>query len=117
MNAGLWGRRSPPAGWVAIHGAGAHGGARVEHGRGLARVRRLSIRVLEARGDVPSRWSGVMATRAGTLRYEARATTDLAREAFGGGFLGFAWEGELDRQPVSGSGFCEQRGGGHAGMR
>ena len=116
MSARLWGRRSPPAG-LAIHGAGAHGGARVEPGRRVARVRRLSIRVLEAGGDVPSRWSGVMATRQGTLRYEARAATDMSREAFGGGFLGFTWEGELDRQPVSGSGFCEQRGGGRGGMR
>jgi hypothetical protein len=89
---------------LALHGVGARGAARLGAGA-LAHVRGLRIR-----SRAPGRaWSGVMRTRAGTLRYEARAATPVSPEVDGGGFVGFTWEGELDRAPVSGAGFSEFR--------
>lgn len=99
-------------------GLGAHGAARTDDGGGLSRVRRVRVRVREwsrvVGRRVPARWSGVMATRDATLRYEARAATPASPEVEGGGFLGFTWEGRLvgrgGQTAAAGSGFCEYRG-------
>lgn len=88
---------------LAIHGFGPHGAARAEDG--FRRVNAVHIR-----NRSPGRtWSGTMRTRGGALRYEARAATPVSTEAFGGGFLGFTWEGELAGAPASGAGFSEFR--------
>jgi hypothetical protein len=96
-------------------GLGAHGAARTDEGASLVRVSRLRIRVHEwqrqADRRVPARWSGSMVTRAGTLRYDARAATPASPEVDGGGFLGFTWEGVLRDGAVAGAGFCEYRCG------
>ena len=90
---------------LALHGFGAHGAARLEDGRGIARVNRLRIDMKE-----PGKtWSGVLVTRAGTLRYDARAVTPVLPEVPDGGFVGFEWDGMLHGKRVSGSGFSEFR--------
>ncbi len=90
---------------LALHGFGAHGAARFEEGGGLTRVNRLRIRA-ESPGK---RWSGVLVTSRGALRYEARAATPVSPEVDGGGFVGFTWEGSLHGARVSGAGFSEFR--------
>jgi len=98
-------------------GVGLRGVASVDDAAGLARVTRSHLRVLDWSTDgsrnVPARWKGTMVSRAGTLRYEARAATPVSPEVDGGGFLGFTWEGELEeglrRGAAQGSGFCEYR--------
>ena len=91
---------------LALHGLGAHGAARLEDGgRGIARVNRLRIDMKE-----PGKtWSGVLVTRAGTLRYDAHAVTPVLPEVPDGGFVGFEWDGTLRGKRVSGSGFSEFR--------
>ena len=90
---------------LALHGFGAHGAARLEDGRGIARVNRLRIDMKE-----PGKtWGGVLVTRAGTLRYDARAVTPVLPEVPDGGFVGFEWDGMLRGKRVSGSGFSEFR--------
>ena len=86
---------------LAIHGAGFRGAARVDGE--LVGVRRLAVH------GGADRWRGVMHTRRGALRYDARAATPVSPEVDGGGFVGFTWEGELDGARVSGAGFSEFR--------
>ena len=98
-------------------GVGARGVASVDGGPGLVRVTRSQLRVLDWSTDgtrnVPARWKGTMVSRVGMLHYEARAATPVSPEVDGGGFLGFTWEGELERGPrrraEAGAGFCEYR--------
>jgi hypothetical protein len=90
---------------LALHGFGAHGTARIEDGGGLSRVNRLRIEMKEP----GKKWSGVLVTRSGTLRYDARAATPVLPEVPGGGFLGFTWDGTLRGERVSGAGFSEFR--------
>jgi len=90
---------------LALHGFGAHGAARIEEGRGISRVNRLRI----VRHEPGKTWSGVLVTRSGTLRYDARAATPVVPEVPGGGFVGFEWDGTLRGKHVSGAGFSEFR--------
>jgi len=91
--------------FLALHGFGAHGAARLEDDRGVSRVSRLRIDMKE-----PGKtWSGVLVTRSGTIRYDARAATPVLPEVPDGGFVGFTWEGTLRGERVSGAGFSEFR--------
>lgn len=90
-------------------------GEKLEHGR-AARVR-VGAWADQRGRRVPARWQGVLRVARGELRYEARAATPVAPTVPGGGFLGFAFEGEF-RAPrggvargVRGSGFTEYRAG------
>jgi hypothetical protein len=58
---------------------------------------------------VPARWAGTLRTRAGVLRYEARAATPVAPMVPGGGFVGTTWDGEWRGRAVGGTGFTEYR--------
>lgn len=62
------------------------------------------------RDDDVRRWRASIAAGGAELAYEAIATTDLARAAPGGGFVGFDFEGTLRSQRVRGRGFCEHGG-------
>lgn len=90
---------------LALLGFGAHGAARLEEGRGTTRVNRLHIDMHEP----GKKWSGVLVTRSGALRYDARAATPVLPEVPDGGFVGFTWDGTLRGKPVSGAGFSEFR--------
>jgi hypothetical protein len=92
---------------LSIHGRGFHGTARVEQNAPLDRVTALRVREND---EAPNeKWSGIMRTKRGVLRYDARAVTPVAPEVEGGGFVGFTWSGSLDDVFVSGSGFSEFR--------
>ena len=70
----------------------------------------LRVRVMARDGDgIPSRWQGRLHLRSGTVKYEARASTPVAREVPGGGFLGFEFEGSHAGRAVTGTGFTEVR--------
>jgi hypothetical protein len=90
---------------LALHGFGVHGAARIDDGGGLSRVNRLRIDAHEP----GKKWSGVLVTRRGTLRYQARAATPVLSEIDGGGFVGFEWDGTLHGKRVNGAGFSEFR--------
>jgi hypothetical protein len=92
---------------LSIHGRGFHGVARVEKNAPLDRV--SALRVNENDESQNEKWSGVMRTKRGVLRYDARAATPVSPEVDGGGFVGFTWSGSLDDVFVSGSGFGEFR--------
>lgn len=70
---------------------------------------RVRIRPTARDKGLLSGWSGTLMTRAGTLRYEARATTPLAPVVPGGGFVGTMWEGTWNGRAVAGTGFTELR--------
>jgi hypothetical protein len=73
----------------------------------------VRLRVRDWRSEegrsVPATWEGVLRTRAGLLRYEARASTPVAPMVPDGGFVGTTWTGEWNGHPVAGTGFTEYR--------
>jgi hypothetical protein len=79
----------------------------------VATGRRMRVHATRWRDEqgrrVPVRWEGTLGTRAGVLRYEARAATPVAPVVPGGGFVGTTWEGEWQGRLVSGTGFTEYR--------
>jgi hypothetical protein len=98
---------------LTLGGVGVRVMGRAGEGEAFATGWRARVRVREwkeAEGrSVPVRWEGSMTTRAGTLRYEARASTPVAAMVPGGGFLGSSWEGTWRGRPVKGTGFSEYR--------
>ena len=70
----------------------------------------MRVSILERDGDgLPVRWRGRMHLHTGTVSYEARVSTPVAREIRGGGFVGFEFEGSHARRAVAGTGFTELR--------
>ncbi|HLW17619.1 MAG TPA: hypothetical protein VKV69_09720 [Actinomycetota bacterium] len=70
----------------------------------------LRVSVLERdRDGLPARWRGRLHLHTGTVTYEARASTPVAREIAGGGFVGFEFEGSHAGRAVAGTGFTELR--------
>jgi hypothetical protein len=102
VHAGLW-----------VGGVGLRTMARVREGDAVATGRAVRVRVKTWRQEpglrVPEAWVGEMRTPAGTLRYEARASTPVAAMVPGGGFVGMTWEGEWEGRKVRGTGFSEYR--------
>ena len=91
-------------GLPALRSGGRAPGARFSGGRGLR------VSVLERDTDgFPARWHGRLHLRSGTISYDARASTPVAREMHGGGFVGFEFEGSHRERAVSGTGFTEFR--------
>ncbi len=100
---------------LSVAGVGLRTMGRVRRGDPFATGRRSRVRVREWKEEegrrVPARWEGELATRAGTLRYEARVTTPVAPMVPGGGFVGTSWDGVWEGHPVGGTGFTEYRAG------
>jgi len=98
---------------LSIAGLGVRTMGRGRAGEPFATGRRHRVRAREWREQderpVPVLWEGVLATSAGTLRYEAQAATPAAPMVPGGGFLGARWEGTWNGRPVRGTGFTEYR--------
>lgn len=70
----------------------------------------LWLSILERDADrMPLRWRGRMHLHSGTVFYEARASTPVAPEVPGGGFVGFEFEGSCRGARVEGTGFSEFR--------
>ena len=91
-------------GQPALRSGGRAPGAPFSTGLGLR------VSVLERDGDgLPARWRGRVHLHSGTVSYEARASTPVAREIAGGGFVGFEFEGSHAGRAVSGTGFTELR--------
>ncbi len=95
--------------WVA--GVGLRTMARAREGDPVSTGRAMRVRVKSWRQElgrrVPEAWEGEMRTRAGMLRYEARASTPVAAMVPGGGFVGMTWEGKWEGRRVRGTGFSE----------
>jgi hypothetical protein len=102
VHAGLW-----------VGGVGLRTMARVRAGDEVSTGRSVRVKVRSWRQElgrrVPVAWDGEMRTRAGVLRYEARASTPVAAMVPGGGFVGTRWEGEWEGRSVRGTGFSEYR--------
>lgn len=91
-------------GGPALRSGGRAPGAPFSAGLGLR------VSVLERdRDGLPARWRGRLHLHAGTVSYEARASTPAAREIEGGAFLGFEFEGSHGGRAVAGTGFTEVR--------
>ena len=95
---------------LSVYGvpAGRSGG----HAPGSAFSTGLGLRVssLERDGDgFPVRWRGSLHLHAGTVAYEAHASTAVARDVPGGGFFGFEFRGTHRGRAVGGTGFTEFR--------
>jgi len=76
------------------------------------RIEYLDLSVGESQIAIADRWEGLMKSREGNLRYEARRTTPVAELIPGGGMMGFDFTGVFKTRgapavPVSGSGFSE----------
>ena len=70
----------------------------------------LRVSVDERDSDgFPTRWRGRLHLHSGSVSYEARAETPIARVIPGGGFVGFGFEGSHAGRAVAGTGFTELR--------
>jgi hypothetical protein len=91
-------------GMPALRSGGRAPGASFSTGLGL----RVSVRERDTDGS-PVRWRGRLHLHSGSIYYEARASTPVAREVPGGGFVGFEFEGSHAGRGVGGTGFTEFR--------
>jgi hypothetical protein len=96
---------------LCVGGVGLRTMARGREDDAVATGRPMRVRVKSWRQEpgrrVPEAWEGEMRTSAGTLRYEARASTPVAAMVPGGGFVGMTWEGKWEGRRVQGTGFSE----------
>jgi hypothetical protein len=98
---------------LSVSGIGLRTMSRVTMNEEVATGWRTRVRVTAWREEpgrrVPVRWIGTLRTRAGVLRYEARAATPVAPMVPGGGFVGTTWQGEWRGRSIEGTGFTEYR--------
>ncbi|MGZ4143424.1 MAG: hypothetical protein ACXVQY_13035 [Actinomycetota bacterium] len=88
--------------------AGRSGGRAPRSGFSTGMGLRVKVRERDTDG-FPTRWHGLLHRWSGTVAYEARASTPVAREIPDGGFVGFDFTGSLNGHDVKGTGFTELR--------
>lgn len=98
---------------LCVAGVGLRTMALVRERGDVSTGRAMHVKVRSWRQEqgrrVPEAWDGQVKTRAGVLRYQARASTPVAAMVPGGGFVGTTWDGEWYGRAVRGTGFSEYR--------